>query len=642
MSGQEFLGSIRKDFARLVSERRSFVDPVVLLGDELASLLQVGPPGRPLTVLRDADRTRLRHFELSTRLRALERVSILVDEESARQLARRNVDEAIVFLRGNENWVDGLDVAFRMLRLGIRMGDRKGTNDLMTYMDGLWFDLERLRTATGQLFHRDREIHQPGAAIWLRNYLHERRIEAICSVVRPVSNANGLPVRLRRGIVSGRRTVGWRALVRRARLLAAADLRAFDREDDAFGENPYEAAGLRNGFGEEDQTLETRLGHIDQFVELCEQRGERAWANGAVRLFLCTRPPSYFDIAQRVLDRIEEGVQGDVFSVVLRLVNAVRGTEYREPVGSVEDLYTVSIPPSAMSTQTWGDPQIILGNLVSPEEYYSGAASRRQGSALGNPIVTRDRLRRVGRVLAEATRKARAYADGPSLLVLPELSVPRRWLREIATYVSGHGGFGLIAGLEYLHDVTERYVRNQAYAIIPGPYRSAAAWPWTKGFPAREEAQELAARHLTFPPTQVGRRRIIIVGPYGRVSVLICSELLEARRVADLVGRVEIVAVPSWNRDTASYEHLIQSAGLHLNGIVAVANNGHYSDCRAWAPRAERWERDLCRLIERDSDGVIAVVIPLRSLRDWRRQGGAGGGRTGGKAEWKPLPPDWQ
>ena len=90
-------------------------------------------------MLRDADRTRLEHFELSTRLRALERVSILVDEESARQLARSILDEATLFLTGNENWVDSLDAAFRMLRLGIRMRDRKGTNALMTYKDGLWY-----------------------------------------------------------------------------------------------------------------------------------------------------------------------------------------------------------------------------------------------------------------------------------------------------------------------------------------------------------------------------------------------------------------------------------------------------------------------------------------------------------------------
>ena len=47
---------------------------------------------------------------------------------------------------------------------------------------------------------------------------------------------------------------------------------------------------------------------------------------------------------------------------------------------------------------------------------------------------------------------------------------------------------------------------------------------------------------------------------------------------------------------------------------IAIANNGHYSDCRVWAPRTQRWERDLCRLIERDVDDVVHVDVPLRSL----------------------------
>jgi len=109
--------------------------------------------------------------------------------------------------------------------------------------------------------------------------------------------------------------------------------------------------------------------------------------------------------------------------------------------------------------------------------------------------------------------------------------------------------------------------------------------------------------------------RTVVRTDFGNLSVLICSELLESQRVADLLGRVELVLVPSWNTDTASYDHLIQSVGMHLHAVIAVANNGHYSDCRAWAPRQLRWQRDLCRLIERDVNSIVTVDVPLGSLR---------------------------
>lgn len=193
-----------------------------------------------------------------------------------------------------------------------------------------------------------------------------------------------------------------------------------------------------------------------------------------------------------------------------------------------------------------------------------------------------------------------------------------------------------MTGLEYLHDPKHPQVSNQVFAVLPGPFSSAAAWPWTKRLPAREEGQQLAKLKpaVSFPPAPPSSvARTVVKSPWGALSVLICSELIEARRVADLIGRVDVVLCPAWNTDTSSYDHLIQSVGFQLHSIIAIANNGHYSDCRAWAPRSERWERDLCRLIERDVDDVVHVDIPLASLVAFHK------GRP--DKDWRPLPPDW-
>ena len=181
----------------------------------------------------------------------------------------------------------------------------------------------------------------------------------------------------------------------------------------------------------------------------------------------------------------------------------------------------------------------------------------------------------------------------------------------------------------------------RVYAVIPGPFSSIATWPWTKGFPAREEAEQLIRYQVTFPPRENTEflPRTVLISPYGHVSVLICSEMLEANRISDLFRRVEVLVVPAWNKDTSSYNHLVQSVGLHLNAIVGIANNGHYSDCRAWAPKSVRWQRDLCRLIDRDTNRVIAIKIPLNSLRLWRKN--ISDGVEMDDPEWRPLPPNW-
>ena len=158
VSGNDFLASVKRDFGRLVSEHRAFLDPTIFAEDRIESVLHAGPLGRPLTVLREADRTRLKHLELATRLRSLERVSILVDSESASQMASRALDETIRFLRGEDDWVGNLEVALRMFRIGIRTRDWDHTDELYDYMEGLWLNVDNLRKAAGQLFHQERKI----------------------------------------------------------------------------------------------------------------------------------------------------------------------------------------------------------------------------------------------------------------------------------------------------------------------------------------------------------------------------------------------------------------------------------------------------------------------------------------------------
>jgi len=111
--------------------------------------------------------------------------------------------------------------------------------------------------------------------------------------------------------------------------------------------------------------------------------------------------------------------------------------------------------------------------------------------------------------------------------------------------------------------------------------------------------------------------------------------------VADLLGRAELLICPAWNQDTASYDHLIQSVGLQLHAIVAVANNGHFSDCRVWAPRAKAWERSLCRLIDRDEDSIVQVSLPMRSLIEFHESRGSALEASREKSDWRPLPPNW-
>lgn len=648
--GTDFVEAVASDFTKAVSESRAFVDSSTLVGDGVSHLIRAGEAeGSPLRVLREADRARLERFALSTSLASLERVSSLIGHDEARRLVRDSLARVGRVLDAEDNWVADLDVSLRLLKLAISTGDWDSATELLGRMDHVWGTDEALRASTTRLYYRDREI-RPGKKApwtWLRNYLHERRVEAISGALPIGMDAAQIEMRFQGGLRVRTKEVKATGLRRRAEQLASADLRARDREDDVLL-NSQEVDVDRDWLRADvraDSELSERLATIDEFVQRCEELDDRSWLMPAARLFLCTRPPSYFDIARRWLYRVEkEGFAPDVFERLLAIVNAVRGTEYSNAVGQVVDRSTVSIeafwsadsrPGSALPL----DPRIILGNLSLgnkkvAEMAWAAAATRTTRAPFNAPLLTLDRLQRVASVLDRATRVARGRV--PAVLVLPELSLPRRWFRAVSNHVVRLGRFGLVTGLEYIHDAKHPQVSNQVFAVLPGPFASAATWPWTKRLPAREEGRQLAGMRppVSFPPPpSSGLPRTVVKSAWGSLSVLICSELFEARRVADLLGRVDVVLCPAWNTDTASYDHLIQSVGFQLHSIIAIANIGHYSDCRAWAPRSERWERDLCRLIERDVDDVVHVDVRLAELVSFHRGSSVEG--------WRPLPPDW-
>jgi len=674
--GKDFLDAVASDFSKALSERRAFIDSSTLVGDGVTHLIRASnAEGSPLRVLREADRTRLERFALSTSLRSLERVTSMVNHREAKELVRNCLERVGRVLDDEDNWVDDLDVALRLLKLAIVTGDWKSARELRRRMDLKWGAVENLRETTGELYYRGKRIDPERKTpwIWLRNYLHERRLEAICACLPLGEDAAQIASKFPDGVLVRQKIFKATTLRRRAERLALADLRARDREDDSIlgARAKSDSVWMRRALCD-DPTLKSRLRSIDDFTDRCRGLGDRPWVMPATRLYLCTRPPSYFDIARRWLSRVEEsGFDAGIFEELLGVVNAVRGTNYSDAVGKVVDPSTIFIE-GAQVRDTDGanplvrDPRVILGNLVVEDEAWVAAATRVNKGHTGKPLLTKRRLTGLAEVLDRAERVARR--NSPDLLVLPELSLPRQWLRVVANHIVRAGKFGLVAGLEYHHFSDGPFVANQVVAVLPGPFMSVATWPWTKRLPAREEEHQLS--RLKTPvsfmdPSIAPLSRTVIHSDWGAFSVLICSELIEAKRVADLLGRADLILCPAWNTDTASYDHLIQSVGFQLHAIIAIANNGHYSDCRAWAPRTERWERDLCRLIERDVDDVVYVDVPVASLSSAH----AGDAPSKDQYErlrtllvqkkyvearreldrltkdlpgpWRPLPPDW-
>ncbi|WP_165831544.1 RNA-directed DNA polymerase [Abyssibacter profundi] len=660
--GLDFLSAVGRDFAKLVSGRRAFLDVDALSTEAAANLIRASRDGQSsLRVFRDADRAKLERFALSTSIATFERASSMIDPDEGRSLIRRHLEQLVRILDHGGNWVTDFDVALRLLQLAVKVGDMSAAEDALTRMDAKWRDTTALRGTVAKMLYMGHEIPPTArASESLCSYLHERRLEAVCACIRTRIDLypEGIAPKLK--VTYKRRRLGWVALKRRAECLAMADLRSLDREADllnlsssAVAERAKAVPDLQ-GLLRRDSSLAARLDRIETFVRRCSEFGDKSWVGDAARLFASPRPPSYFDVARRLLYRAEsEELPEEIFAELLAVVNAVRGTNYQDAIGeSNKDGREVRLlggwqqQLGLLEQNSDSSVRLILGNLVAAEAYWDGAATAVAGGEHGQPVLSLQRLLDVEKVLRKAYGAAsRVQWPSRALLVLPELSLPRAWLRPIATHVVSNGKFALVTGLEYRHETAKSHVINQAFGVFPGLYGSVAAWPWTKRRPAREEAAHLAKKTspLKFPSPKSWPDRVVVDSPWGRLSVLICSELIETRLVSELLGRANLVLCPAWNRDTASYDHLIQTVGFQLHAIIAVANNGHYSDCRAWAPRFKRWERDLCRQIERDVSDVVFVDLPLESLVKFHASADRATTvlQDSSITGWRPLPPDW-
>lgn len=464
----------------------------------------------------------------------------------------------------------------------------------------------------------------------LVRWVHQRIIETIAASIpiRPKSAwlHEWAYVRL------GPRRVRWATLLRLRRYLADADLRAVEREldlRDAHQPRPRRGNDRLRVLG-----IDTRIPIIrsaERFLEVSRLANDLVYAGcDAIDVALMTRPPSAFDIA------IRWSQAGQAPNDVVGTLNSLRGTRYRQGAGTIPWPIPVDAAPARNISPNLQDCWVILGNHQVDERWFYAALR-------GTPVTKSSRAEALAAILKRAISQRRTEEAGrtrlPILVILPELSMPRRWIRYFAQSLWAQR-IGLIAGLEY--EVRGTEVSNQAIGTFPGSFRHAGSVAlWHKTQAAALEAEILRKKKLTF--TKPTRPRTRVDTEYGSVSALICSEMLDIKVRCELLGRVDMVAVPSWNKDTATFDHTVQTTAADLHCFVAVANNAEFSDSRMFVPKRERHQRDVGRLILCRQNEAISVRISALELRTF--QLGVLEGKSLPKKLrqlFKPLPPGYE
>ena len=631
--GKDFLDTIERNVKLIASERRAFLLPDGLGSDSPLKALFVGSDSEsPVQVLRDVDRLKVERYAAGV---AVSKASVsveLLDPPDAAAWCRNQLGPLSTHLTSPEQWLEFIELAMRALCVCMRAGDTATARRILRRHE---VHLARLSTTRGTvpvLWNR-RRLPWRRSISALQHWYENRLVEELASCL-PLQEldsrtADGLLRRVfGREPRIGTKRLRVRSIAAHATLLFSADLRAIDRETDLLRYQPPGVFQTPRRWGRLARAVRThsatseRVAGIERFIRVCRSLRQDAFrASSAIDVLLLTRPPTQFDIARR-WTQAKRPVR-DLPSIT----NAIRGNRYPSTAVQQVDERTVRIV-----TLEWlfGEPdplQVVLGNLRTKEEWWKAAAE-------GKPIVSRQRMESIGRIVNEAIR-LKARSRGPTLLVLPELSLPERLLRPLA-YRLVQEKIGLVAGLEYEH--TPKGVINQAVGVLTPGYQVVAVCWWPKTKPARKEQRDLLDLNKDFVTHDA--TSLVVETDHGAIGTLICSELLDVGIRSKLLGRVDLLVVPAWNQDTATFDHTVQTVANDLHCYTAVANNALYSDCRIQVPSRERHLRDACRLILRNEDEVIAFAIDVAELRKFQLAS-----LTDPKLDpgtFKPLPPSYK
>jgi len=206
----------------------------------------------------------------------------------------------------------------------------------------------------------------------------------------------------------------------------------------------------------------------------------------------------------------------------------------------------------------------------------------------------------------------------PDYVVFPELSIPPQWFHFIAKKLLT-SGTSLIAGVEYLKHKEEPIVHNQVWAALIHDgfgYPSYSTYCQDKESPAKGEREELARiANLRMEPRSKGSEVTVLDHCGLQFSLLICSELTNIQRRANLRGKVDALFVVEWNKDTETFNALVESSALDVHAYIVQCNNRTYGDSRLRAPLKNTWERDLVRVKGGEDDYFVVGSIKIDELR---------------------------
>lgn len=641
-AGLDLLDSIESQIRSVSSERRLMPSPKRL--ESMASarvLAAAGDPTQEADTLRRADGLAVRRLGWSIQLRAVETLARDLRREDWKEEREKFYEFAHSHILRPDRILDQMDYLPRLLSLAVALGDWTAAYRLFDAAMRAIDELCGACSAGAKMIINGVHGQIVGGRVWeeLRRSVTDSARDAVLRSI-PFSGRSGMPRPLPdMGLkLCERVSIQLNRVSEDALALREADWAKVPYKDhlqrDATRERPFvtneehlyglyaHERDLKDFLDESAQVHRYTGGRrIRHEARSQHQEPER---HSLIPYLLPTRPYSTEEISLFLPDRcvFSSDCDESPAKAWASFVRAVRGAwVWNSRVEEDAKQSYDPLPPEVIQ-KDWKFAD--LGSRGKPEGVRLGISSLLttevswHAAAGGGSDLSPDRYERIERIVNEALQAK----PRPSHLLLPELSLPSRWIRTVSGLLR-ESGISLIAGLDYQHVDNEIY--SEAVLVLEDDrlgFASTVQIRQQKGLPAPGEEFDLKRlydktwpRDLQKMPKPVYMHRGFCFG------VLVCSELQNIRFRQNFQGDVDCLIVLSWNKDLETFSSLVESASLDVHAYIALVNNRRYGDGRIRSPAKLHHDRDLCRIRGGKNEHVVIESLDLATLREFQSRG---------------------
>lgn len=268
--------------------------------------------------------------------------------------------------------------------------------------------------------------------------------------------------------------------------------------------------------------------------------------------------------------------------------------------------------------------KIGIANIKVKQEYLEASYRPRR-----TPILSSERQEDLHKVLNFA------LTEKCDLLVLPELSIPPRWLPFMVNYARNHQ-IGIIFGMEYWIDEENNSAYNYVVAALPiineDKYKTCCPIIRCKNHYSPMEKNELRRAHLEVPE----------INPYhydlikwrnSQFSIYNCYELADITHRSIFKSDLDFLVACVLNRDISYFSSIVESVVKDLHCFVIQVNCSEFGDSRVVQP-TNKERMNIIRVTGGENSTILTTNLDIYNLRDFQSLG-----YSETDKRFKPTPP---